>query len=70
MTTVRVADPGAWSRTVLADRRVQPATRGQAQETTRRLIAGSLAGMLVLVRTSGGDTHDSSGYAYRYYHCE
>jgi two-component system, NarL family, sensor kinase len=49
MTTVRVADPAAWSRTVLADRRVPPATRGQAQETTRRLIAGSLAGLIVLV---------------------
>ena len=49
MTTVRVAHPSAWSRTVLADRRDPPATRGQAQETTRRLIAGSLAGLVVLL---------------------
>jgi len=26
--------------------------------------------MLVLARRSGGDTHDSSGYSYRYYRCE
>jgi hypothetical protein len=28
------------------------------------------SGMLALARSSGGDTHDSSGYAYRFYHCE
>lgn len=27
------------------------------------------SGFMVLARTSGGDTHDSSGYAYRWYHC-
>jgi hypothetical protein len=27
-------------------------------------------GFIALVRRSGGDTHDSSGYAYRYYHCD
>src|SRR3954451_11799626 len=48
MTTVPVVDSG-WSRTVLADRRVPSARRGQAQEATRRLIAGSLAGLVILV---------------------
>jgi two-component system, NarL family, sensor kinase len=48
MTTIPVVD-AAWSRTVLADRRDPPRRRGQAHETTRRLIAGSLAGLLVLV---------------------
>lgn len=48
MTTVPAVDPG-WSRTVLADRRVPSTRRGQAQETTRRLIAGSLAGLAILV---------------------
>jgi two-component system, NarL family, sensor kinase len=48
MTTVPTVDAG-WSRTVLADRRVPPKTREQVQETTRRLIAGSLAGLLILV---------------------
>src|SRR3954451_19226496 len=48
MTTRPALDAG-WSRTVLADRRVPPKERGQAQETTRRLIAGSLAGLLILV---------------------
>jgi two-component system, NarL family, sensor kinase len=50
MTTVPAVDPG-WSRTVLADRRVPPTNRGQAQEATRRLIAGSLAGLAILVVT-------------------
>jgi two-component system, NarL family, sensor kinase len=42
MTTVPVVD-AAWSRTVLADRRVPVKRRGQALETTIRLIAGRLA---------------------------
>jgi two-component system, NarL family, sensor kinase len=48
MTTVPTVDPG-WSRTVLADRRVSSTRRGQAHEATRRLIAGSLAGLAILV---------------------
>src|SRR3954454_19033964 len=47
-TVVPAVDPG-WSRTVLADRRVPSTRRGQAQEATMRLIAGSLAGLAVLV---------------------
>jgi len=49
MTTLPAAVDAGWSRTVLADRRVPPKEREQAQETTRRLIAGSLAGLLILV---------------------
>jgi len=48
MTTLPVVDAG-WSRTVLADRRVPRKPREQVRETTRRLIAGSLAGSLILV---------------------
>lgn len=32
------------------------------------LTTGS--GFLILGRYSGGDTHDNSGYSYRYYHCD
>src|ERR687890_384643 len=48
MTTSPALDAG-WSRTVLADRRVHRKEREQVRETTMRLIAGSLAGLLVLV---------------------
>jgi two-component system NarL family sensor kinase len=47
MTTDPAVD-AAWSRAVLADRREPPASRGQVQETTRRLIYGSLAGLVIL----------------------
>jgi two-component system, NarL family, sensor kinase len=47
MTTAPGVD-AAWSRTVLADRRVSPSDRGQAHEMTKRLIAGSLAGLVLL----------------------
>jgi hypothetical protein len=43
MTTLPALDAG-WSRTVLADRRVPPKAREQAQETTRRLIAAAWPG--------------------------
>ena len=39
----------AWVTTVLADRRVSSTPRGPAHETTRRLVAGSLGGLLILV---------------------
>jgi two-component system, NarL family, sensor kinase len=48
MTTVPMVDQG-WSRQVLADRRAPANRRGQAQEATTRLIAGSLAGLAILV---------------------
>ena len=49
MTAVSSVRTPAWSTTVLADRRVSSTPRGPAHETTRRLIAGSLAGLLILV---------------------
>src|SRR3954451_19013566 len=49
MTALSSVRTPAWSTTVLADRRVSSSPRGPAHETTRRLIAGSLAGLLILV---------------------
>src|SRR5919107_905357 len=46
MTTVPAVDT-TWSKTTLAERREPPTRRGQAHETTRRLMAGSLAGLLI-----------------------
>jgi signal transduction histidine kinase len=46
MTTVPAVDT-TWSKMTLAERREPPTRRGQAHETTRRLIAGSLAGLLI-----------------------
>lgn len=49
MTALSSVRTPVWSTTVLADRRVSSSPRGPAHETTRRLIAGSLAGLLILV---------------------
>jgi two-component system, NarL family, sensor kinase len=49
MTALSSVRTPAWATTVLADRRVSSTPRGPAHETTRRLIAGSLGGLLILV---------------------
>jgi signal transduction histidine kinase len=47
--TLAAAEAADWTRTVLADRRAPVARRSQAQETTRRLVAGSAVGLVILV---------------------
>lgn len=49
MTALSSVRTPAWVTTVLVDRRVSSTPRGPAHETTRRLIAGSLGGLLILV---------------------
>jgi signal transduction histidine kinase len=48
-TTLSAVEAADWTRTVLTDRRAPAATRSQAHETTRRLVAGSAVGLLILV---------------------
>lgn len=49
MTALSSVRSPEWATTVLADRRVSSTPRGPAHETTRRLIAGSLGALLILV---------------------